>query len=373
MANNSKKKTYGAIERDKQNLNISGSKKIKEANAMFGTKNVKELINTQELIKNNIEAHSIAKINIDCIIPRERNEFDVISVETLKVSIKSVGLLNPIIVRIGTQNKYVIISGHRRFAAIKEIYQEYSELITNEQSLQKIDELKKNQALYTMIPAIVFELADDNPELLGTDPKYITKEIEEEMYLAANFENRQIEKNAIAKHVSYFYNQIKKNPKYEQELLRKRNETAQRKATKLNMPETISDIITQDLKFPVASSYVWQVVKLLESEAEYPKYYEIAQKDIDRGIPVKKVFKNYQMAVKIHKHKFETKDVEKEYATRIEKGTEDIKDIYNEVFNIKPKEEQKREFTKRIAEEILLKVKAGKLTINEAILQIRKY
>ena len=94
------------------------------------------------------------------------------SLVSLKRSIKSLGLFTPILVRKSDSGKYVIISGHRRFRAFKEIVADYKVIRTElENRGEDTGEVEKEIEKYSSIPAIVFTVVDDNSELLGTDPK----------------------------------------------------------------------------------------------------------------------------------------------------------------------------------------------------------
>ena len=373
-----KKPTFSAIEKDKENLNdYHTSEKIKKANAAFGAMNINDLMSTSEVIQRNVEAHDIARIKLDLIKPREVNDFSQISNSTLKASIMSIGLLNPILVRTTDTDKYVIISGHRRFGAVKELVADLkvqkAEAEKGGNITQEID--NKIKSLET-IPAIVFTIVEDNSELLGTDPKYITKAMEEEMYRAANLESRPISSTDIIKNISYFYNLIQNNPSYKQQLLDERNKNAQRKATKLNLPDVLSDIITKDLKFPVTPTYIWRVVSLIEAEDKYPKYYKKSLARLYGGEKVNTVFNDFNMAVKVHEGNFEDNEIKQEYHTRMEKSDEPMVEIYNEFFNIKPSKKVHAAITKLpkdFVEQLLNDIKDKKISIDDAIKKVRKY
>jgi len=372
-----KKNTFSAIEKDKESLNdFHTSQKIKKANAAFGSMNINELINTEEIIQKNLETHDIARIKLEIIKPRETNDFTTISNNTLKASIASIGLLNPILVRTTDTDKYIIISGHRRYGAVKELLADLkiqkAELEKTGTITQEID--KKINNLET-IPAIIFTVVEDNSELLGSDPKYITKAIEEEMYRAANLESRPISNIDIVKNISYFYNLIQNNPDFKNQLLEERNKNAIRKATKLNLPEVLADILTKDLKFPIAPTYIWRVVTLMESEDKYPKYNKLALERLYNGEKVNTVFSDFNMAVKVHEGVFEDNDIKQEYHTRMEKSDEPMINIYNEYFNIKSNKHEKKisnKVDKSKVEELLLDIKNKKISIDDAIKKLRK-
>ena len=372
---NKKKPLFSAIENDKQRMNdVHNSEKIKRANAVFGGQVDISTLMPNKTIQENIQEHGISKVKIDLIKPRDVNDFDNISNETLKVSIQSIGLLNPILVRTSDNGKFIIISGHRRFSAIKEIV---ADLKIKKAELEKVgsitQEIEKKIENLEEVPVIIFTVVEDNSELLGTDPKYITKQMEEEMYKAANLEARQISKNAIVKNIEYFYNLIQNNPSYKEQLLNERNKNAKRKATKLNMPDELAKLITKDLKFPITPAYVWRVVNLLESEDKYPKYHKIAMKRLNEGEGVFTIFNDFTMATKIHEYQFEDNEIKQEYHTRMEKSDEPIIDIFNELFNIKKtKKSEDKKISKAKVEQILSDVKNKKITIEDAIKAIER-
>lgn len=358
---------FKAVERDKENLNMKNSKTA-SANLAYGATIIPDF-NPSKAIEEMMD--SIVKINISQIKPRSVNEFASISNQTLKKSILSIGLINPIIVRKSDNDKYIIISGHRRYSAYKELLADARiEKASLEKEGKNVLEADKKISSYSEIPCIVFTMVEQDSELLGTSPKYITALQEEEMYKAANLENRQISKKDLAKHIMYFYNMINDDPEYKKKLLEQNNAGAKRNATKLNIPKVLSTIITKDLGFSVASSYIWQLVTLIEGEYDYPRYHKIAMKRIEDGEKVKTVFNDFKMASEIH-NSSKIDDVEKaEYETRIEKGNEKIIDIYNEANNIKTIEQQPM---KDYFKNLLTDIKNNKISVDEAIKLFEKY
>jgi len=371
MAYNFKKKTFNAIERDKETLYTNNSK-ISKSNAAFGTMSVNEIMSAAMTDSNLIEW-----IDIDLIKPRSTNDFSKASVETLKESIKELGLFFPILVRTSDNGKYTIISGHRRFQAVKEILTDYKiEKAEKEKNGQDVSDLEEKIKQFSKIKATVFTVVEKGSELLGTNPRYITKEQEEEIYVASNAESRgnTLEGKSGFVVVEYFYNLINRNGELKAKLLEERNKTAKRKATKLNMPDVIAKFITTDLGYPIAPSYVWQVIDLIESQDEYPKYHKIIMDRITKGEKVKKAHRDYEMAVKIHNAPFEDDEIRKEYTTRIEKGNENIEDIYNEFFNIKKesKSHEQQRVSKKEVVRILKEVISGNISAQQALKQIEK-
>ena len=369
MAYNFKKNKFNAIERDKETL-YSNNSKISRSNAAFGTLSVNEIMSAAMTDNSLIEL-----IDIDLIKPRSTNDFSKASVETLKESIKELGMFFPILVRTSDNGKYTIISGHRRFQAYKEILTDYKiEKAEKEKTGQDVSDLEEKIKQFSKIKASVFTVVEKGSELLGTSPKYITKEQEEEIYIASNAESRgnNLEGKSGFVVVEYFYNMISKNSELKARLLEERNRNAKRKATKLNMPDVIAKFITNDLGYPIAPSYVWQVIDLIESQDEYPKYHKVIMDRIAKGEKVKRAYKDYEMAVKIHNASYEDDEIRKEYATRIEKGNENIEDIYNEFFNIKKekKSHEQQRVSKKEVVKILREVISGRITAQQALRQI---
>lgn len=314
---------FKGIERDKASLSHSTSSKIQEPNLQFGSSVMGDPNLTIEKV---VEEHGISHISVDLIINRNENNFDATTVITLKQSIRQVGLLAPVLLWQTSEKKYVIIAGHRRVKAYREIILDLKNENAGEKEIEK----------YQTIPAIIFEIVDENDSRLGTDSKYITKETEKLMYEGSNMEARQLTKKDQQKHILYFYNMINNDKDFYNKLLEERNRTKTNKVTKLNLPDTISNIMTKDLGFSVSKSTVWRYISLLERKNEYPEYHEICMKRIENEEKIRTVFDDFDMAVKIKDYNHESKNIRREYLTRIEKGNEPIKDIYDECFNIKP-------------------------------------
>lgn len=367
---------FDAIESDKKNLDFHNSEKVKRPNSFFaGISGIGDI--NKNIVQKNTEKNGIQNIKLDLIKERSVNNFDKISNTTLKTSIRTIGLLNPILVRTTDNGKYIVISGHRRLNAIKELVSDLKvELATIEKNGGSAKETNEQLNSYQTIPAIVFTVVEEDSELLGTDPKYITKEIEEKMYQAANLETRPISSESIVKNIQYFYNLIMDNKEYELELLNERNKTAERKATKLNKSAAIADIITNDLKFPISRSAVTQAIIVIEGHDKYPAYHKICMKRLIEKGNIKSIYKDFDMACKVKNADHETKDIEKEYLDRMEKSEEPMVDIYNECFNIRPAKEKGQGREKKIAvtevRSILYQIKDKKISIDEAIKMLSK-
>ena len=363
-------KNFTAIEQDKKNLDMKNSK-MEKANSLYGS-DVMGTFDPSRLVNEMISLNKIEKISLSQIKVRSVNEFATISNETLKKSILKIGLISPIIVRKSDNEKYIIISGHRRYSAFKEIHEE---LINQKLQLEKdgkaVTETITAIEKYSAIPCIVFTMVDNDSDLLGKGPQYITSVQEEEMYKAANLENRQISRKDLTKHIMYFYNMIKEDPNYKNELLKETQKNAIRKPTNLNYPKIMSQIITKDLGFSVAPSYIWQLIKIIEGEEKYPKYHKIAMKRLENDEKVKTIYNDLKMASEIHNSKDLDAVEKREYETRIEKGTEPIIEIYNEAFNIKDKNNDSKMI--KSFKNVLFDIRDNKITLEDAITNLEKY
>lgn len=343
---------FKGITSDKANLDHKHSNKIQSPNFQFGSDVIGD---PNKAVEKAIEEHGISHIEVSSIINRSENNFETISVITLKKSIRQVGLLSPILVWETSDGKYMLIAGHRRVTAYREILNDLRKENASEVEIKK----------YKTIPAIVFDLVDDTDSRLGTDSKYITKQTEKLMYESSNLEVRQISRTDLSKHILYFYNMIQEDTKYKDELLRRRNAGKQRFATKLNMPDTISEILTKDLGFTVSSIYVWRYVNLYESRDKYPAYYKIAERRIDAGEKLQRVYDDFFKAVEVKEAPIEDKNIKKEYLNRIESEQEPVASVYNECFNLKP--EIKKALKKQDFINLLKDIKKGTKTIDEVL------
>lgn len=366
MAYDFKKNKLNGVVFDRENVDFASSQKIKNANSAYGGDVIPDF-NPNQAVQNVIEREGIKQIPLDNIKERHTNEFKTISNKTLEKSILEVGLINPIIVRKSDNDKYIIISGHRRFDAFKAIKKKFE---VEKLNGKNVDNLLEH---FKMIPAIVFEVVDEQSDLYGTDPKYITSSQEEKMYEASNLESRQIGTTDLTKHINYFYELINNDKEYKKELLEKINETATRKATKLNMPRAVSMVITEELGFNVSPTYIWQLITIKESGNDYPAYQKIALKRIEDGEKVNTVYKDFDMARQIYLDEEIEKVVKDEYKTRIEKGNEPIKNIYNEAYNIKIKSREKKEKMEDFVIRLLKEVKNKRITIDNAIEKFNDY
>lgn len=350
-----KRKTpvFGALEADKENLHADNkSDKTTKPNEVFTGAVVLDNLNT---------------IPLNRIDERVVNNFDSISIETLKYSIRRIGLLSPISIRI-KGNRYTVIAGHRRLAAYKEILEDIDSEIESEKNVDKLELLKEERKKFERIPANVYEVVVNDSELLGTSPSYITQTQEEEMYEASNLENRQISENQLLDHMDYFYKLITTNEEYRMKMLDKRNENAKRNATKLDIPSTISNILTKELNFKISAETVRRYVKIIEYKKKYEEYGKIVDKRLKNHEKIKPVYNDFKMYAEIMENNKRDMPVE-EAKTRILKGKQSVKEVYDECFNIKP-EIPKKVLSKKEIIELLYEVKKGKITIDELIKQI---
>lgn len=85
--------------------------------------NINQIMNDKSKAENNTEiAFKIENIQIDKIKPSEMNKYTVDDIEDLKSSIELIGLQQNLVVRPNQDETYELISGHRRYKAIKELY-----------------------------------------------------------------------------------------------------------------------------------------------------------------------------------------------------------------------------------------------------------
>lgn len=94
-----------------------------------------EMTHLRELMDGKIRHDRTAKaISIAEIIPRKENFYIIDEIKELECSIEEIGLLQPIVVRKNLDSnkrseKYIIVSGERRFTAYKNLFYKYLELM----------------------------------------------------------------------------------------------------------------------------------------------------------------------------------------------------------------------------------------------------
>lgn len=129
----------------------------------------------------------VREIPLTQIKERDVNAFELTNIPQLAESISQYGLIDPISVihKSGTGDEYIIVSGHRRFKAY-----------------QTLNEADPENRAYQVIPCCVYELTD-NPEELEQGLPYIDSKQEEEMYLDANLQSRQLKYGEVARNVRH--------------------------------------------------------------------------------------------------------------------------------------------------------------------------
>lgn len=70
---------------------------------------------------NNTDDGFTQEIDIDLLVPSENNFYGIREIEELAESIKEYGLMHNVVVRKRNDGKYEILSGERRFRALREI------------------------------------------------------------------------------------------------------------------------------------------------------------------------------------------------------------------------------------------------------------
>lgn len=105
--------------------------------------NVINNILSQESVQNVIKYKKTEFISIENISAYENNRLSIDNIEELKQQIQQVGLLEPLVVIKQSEDDYLLISGHRRLTAIKELSSEGNWNPNNvvECKIIKLDEL----------------------------------------------------------------------------------------------------------------------------------------------------------------------------------------------------------------------------------------
>ncbi|MGG7187608.1 ParB/RepB/Spo0J family partition protein, partial [Clostridium butyricum] len=70
---------------------------------------------------NNTDDGFVQELDIDLLVPSENNFYGIREIEELAESIKEYGLMHNVVVRKRNDGKYEILSGERRFRALREI------------------------------------------------------------------------------------------------------------------------------------------------------------------------------------------------------------------------------------------------------------
>lgn len=372
-----KKNKFNALKQDLENINNKSSKNA-EANLAFGGGEIGDPTKKEPTIIEK-EVEKIPTINLDLIENRDQNDFASIKVNTLKASILSTRLLDPISVRENGDGKYTIISGHRRKKAYDEIVQDLKmDLLKASKGSEEAKRIQEKIDQYSSIPAIIYEVVPDSSKMLGTNTRYITTQQEEEMYRAGNLESRQLSQEELIKHIVYFYELIKNDKKLYNDLLEERNLTAKRKATKLNIPETLKELLIGELKFKANPTHIWRVVSILDDDnVLHAKIKEVVLNKIkNENAPVKPAFETYQMYTKIcDDDSNDKKELKGRILKQIEMG-KDAEPLYNQYFNLQEeptkKIEKKELINKKDVLLLLQEVKTGLIGLDTAINKIQK-
>ena len=254
-------------------------------------------------------------IKINNIKEREVNDFAEVNLATLKESVKNLGLIHPIAVSIaledkdlvGTVNgdlkkiKFQIISGHRRFRAIKELHEEYP-----------------NEKRFTEVNAKIYYIT--NEENIDISKGYISKEMEEAMYRDANFESRQLVETDVIKHVEYLYEKIKNNDELREKYLAKQNENNTRKVTKLDYSTVLPEILNKELKIKISSKSVKRVLRLIKDNNTE------AVERIKNGEAIRKVYDQVYLNEDDKTEEEDNKVIRKVTLARFEKLTSELEE-----------------------------------------------
>lgn len=139
-------------------------------------------------------------IDLDLIIKRKKNRFELSNIESLAQSIDRVRLAQPILLRnlqqtfnivedgevtsAQTRKSFEIVSGHRRYAAYQFLYNKY-----------KAAGDMLNMEKYSKIPALILPVGATQAEI-------------DELYESTNLESRQLKTSDLLRHISYFLNEI---------------------------------------------------------------------------------------------------------------------------------------------------------------------
>lgn len=229
---------------------ISFDKNIKDNRKELASNTTKSLLGDEATLKIIAEA-KIFELPVDEIDERDINEFEDISLITLKESIINTGIQHNIVVR-KNKNRYYVISGNRRLRAMKQLHAEYP-----------LDLRFQN------IPAKICQIIGEGEPNLNY--AQITKEQEEIIYRDTNFENRQLSIDTAIKHIDYLVDKIENSPEFF-ELAYKKDKTSKKTSANYSEKEVdkafvISKILTEDLGFKGWSkTSVWRLLKIREKD-----------------------------------------------------------------------------------------------------------
>ena len=214
----------------------------------------------------------VRSIPIEKIRPREVNEFGQTNIEGLAESIRLFGLINPLsVVHYPDEDIYVISSGHRRFAALQKLHNEYP-----------ADER------FSSVDCAVYEITTDSFKLAQGLP-YISPEQEEGIYRDSNLENRQLSYTDVAHQIRYLVKRFD-DPEYVEKM--------RTYALEMGLPTRAADFDKRKLIMSVLSESRYEGWNK-ETIRQYLKVQEAGREDlldlIENGSIT--VFRAYKTAI----------------------------------------------------------------------------
>ena len=224
---------------DKKTLQSKKENASEVAKSMIGDENALSLLHHAKIFD----------IPVDKVDEREINEFDEISLTSLKDSIYNTGLQHNIVVKV-KGNRYETISGSRRLQAYKELHSQYPD-----------DER------FTTIPAKICQIIGEG--IPNDNYVQITSEQEQLIYLDTNFDSRQLSVDTAIAHIDYLVDKIDNSSEfYEKALLKSRENTKKIYDTVvIDKATVISNILTDDLGFKGWSrTTIWRLLKIREKD-----------------------------------------------------------------------------------------------------------
>lgn len=164
---------------------------------------VNSVRNTQQSNIKDKASLNIKPLDINKIRTRRKNNFSQENIESLAYSIEKYGLINPIsVVHDKKKDTYTIVSGHRRYLALRQLHKQYP-----------------SEKDYEFVDCSVYELTDDKKKLKQGLP-YISKEQEEGIYRDSNLETRQLTYSEVASEIRHIVERFE-DPDYLDKLRKK--------------------------------------------------------------------------------------------------------------------------------------------------------
>lgn len=206
---------------------------------------------------------TVTMISIDLIRERQNdagtntNEFHDQRTDTLEQSIEQNGLMSPIIVvklpnPDANGKMYQIVSGHRRFRAVRNIYNKWVDRVGNYSYLPTEVEEKINT--FSQIAARVFGL-DVGQSVKDPSIAYITPAQEHLIYLETNFEARGLTFEDSLLYFEELRSRLKKDPelrKYIEDITyearKKENPNARKTSAENAEPTYLSYILSEEMQ-----------------------------------------------------------------------------------------------------------------------------